>query len=455
MIRLGGSCLKLPLPIQGNRHQLPTPPIILTPLSTKCTLTKQAHRFLSTLTSTALRDSSASAIDKLIRKFVESSPKSVALGVLSHLLSPRISQPHLSSLALPLYRRITEAPWFNWNPKLVANLVALLDEQGRFDEWEMLISDAVSKLELRERELALFYCNLIESHSKQGSQRGFDASYARLNQLLHNSDSIYVKRRGYESMVSGLCTMDRPREAENMFEEMRVGGLKPSRFEFRCVLYGYGRLGLFEDMQRIVVQMKNEGVGLDTVCSNMILSAYGSHKELAEMAVWLRKMKASSIPFTVRTYNSVLNSCPKVMAMLQDMDGLPLSIEELSSVLNGDEALVVKEMVASHSVLEEVMEWDSLEVKLDLHGMHLGSAYLITLQWVEEFRHRLKDGKHTIPGQVIVVCGSGRHSSVRGESPVKGLIRKMMARMKSPMRIDRKNVGCFVGKGKAVRDWLC
>lgn len=101
MMRLG-SCLKLPLPIQGNRHQLPPPPKIIAPLSTKCTLTKQAHRFLSTLTSTASRDSSSSAIDKLIRKFVESSPKSVALRVLSHLLSPRISQPHLSSLALPV-----------------------------------------------------------------------------------------------------------------------------------------------------------------------------------------------------------------------------------------------------------------------------------------------------------------------------------------------------------------
>jgi pentatricopeptide repeat protein len=236
---------------------------------------------------------------------------------------------------------------------------------------------------------------------------------------------------------------------------MHVRGLKASRFEFRSVLYAYGRLGLFEDMQRIVHQMENEGLGIDTVCSNMVLSAYGAHDKLAEMASRLRKMKASGIPFSVRTYNSVLNSCPRIMAMLEVINGLPLSIEELSGVLNGDEALVVEELVGSCSVLEEVMEWDSLEAKLDLHGMHLGSAYLIMLQWVEELRHCLMDGKHVIPGQVTVVCGSGKHSNVRGKSPVKGLVRNMLVRMKSPMRNDRKNIGCFVCKGKVVRDWLC
>ena len=354
-----------------------------------------------------------------------------------------------------LYTRITEASWFSWNPKLVAELVALLDKQGHYNEWERLISEAVSKLEQRERELAHFYCELVESHSKRRSKRGFEASYTQLNQLLRSSASVYVKRRCYKSMVGGLCEMGRPREAENVFEEMHVRGLKASRFEFRSVLYAYGRLGLFDDMQRIVHHMESEGLGIDTVCSNMVLSAYGVHDKLAEMASMLRKMKALGIPFSVRTYNSVLNSCPRIMAMLEVINSLPLSIEELSGVLKGDEALVVEELVGSCSVLEEVMEWDSLEAKLDLHGMHVGSAYLIMLQWVEELRHHLKDEKRVIPGQVTVVCGLGKHSNVRGKSPVKGLVRNMLVRMKSPMRNDRKNIGCFIGKGKVVRDWLC
>uniref|UniRef100_A0A2N9HHB9 Smr domain-containing protein n=1 Tax=Fagus sylvatica TaxID=28930 RepID=A0A2N9HHB9_FAGSY len=372
VVGLGGS-LKLPLPLQYNRHQLPKK---LTSSPLKCVLTKQAHRFLSTLTTTVGDPSaSASATHKLIQKFVASSPKSVSLNALSHLLSPNTSHHHLSALALPLYTRITEASWFDWNPKLVAELVALLDKQGRYDESETLISEAVSKLELRERELVLFYCNLVESHSKQGSKRGFDVSYARLNRIVDDSASVYVKRRGFESMVSGLCGLGRVCEAEKVFEEMRVRGVNASRFEFRHNMLQYDTFGI-----------------------------YGAHCELEKMVLWLRKMRASGIGFSIRTYNSVLNSCPTIMSMMlhreMDMDTLPLS-------------------------------------------------------WVEELQHGFKDGKYVIPREVTVVCGSGKHSNVRGESPLKGLVRKMLVRMNSPMRNDRKNLGCFVAKGKVVRDWLC
>uniref|UniRef100_A0A5B6YLB4 Smr domain-containing protein n=1 Tax=Davidia involucrata TaxID=16924 RepID=A0A5B6YLB4_DAVIN len=444
--------LQVSLPLSWNHHHLrhPQPPMF----TTRCALSKQGHRFLSSLAATTAAND-PSATNRIIRKFIQNSSKSVALDTLCHLISPDSTHPHLSSIALPLYLRIAEASWFSWNSKLVADLIALLDKQGRQDTARTLISETVSKLGFRERDLANFYCNLIVSHSKQKSKQGFFYSYARLEHLLRSSSSVYVKRRAYESMVNGLCVMDLPREAENLMEEMRGVGLKPSVFEFRSVMYAYGRLEFFEDMKRIVVQMESEGFELDTICSNMVLSSFGVNNELSEMVSWLRRMKHLGVPFSIRTYNSVLNSCPTIMLMLQDPKSVPLSVEELTTEnLRGDEALLVQELIGS-SVLVEGMEWNSLELKLDLHGMHLGSAYLIMLEWIEELRRRFNAGNHVIPAEIRVVCGSGKHSTVRGESPVKGLVKEMMVRMKCPMRIDRNNIGCFLAKGRVVRDWLC
>ncbi|KAJ7967116.1 Pentatricopeptide repeat-containing protein [Quillaja saponaria] len=249
--------------------------------------------------------------------------------------------------------------------------------------------------------------------------------------------------------------MGRPRQAENLVQDMRISGLKPSAFEFKSILYGYGRLGLFQDLQRILTQMEKDEFLIDTICSNMVLSSYGAHKELVEMVSWLRRMRNSNIPFSVRTYNTVLNSCPTIMEMLQDLTGIPLVIEELMGSLKGDEASAVCELIGSSTVMEDVMRWDTMEAKLDLHGLHLGSSYLILLQWLEEMQQRFNESKCLIPAEVVVVCGSGKHSNVRGISPVKGLVKDMMVRMKSPLKIDRKNVGCFVAKGRIVRDWLC
>ncbi|KAJ9189505.1 hypothetical protein P3X46_000790 [Hevea brasiliensis] len=436
---------------------LSQPPAPLKNLSSKwvfeCSaLSKQGQRFFSSL-ATAAGDTSAT--NRLIKKFVAASPKSVALDALSNLLSPHSSYPHLSAFAFPLYLKITEARWFEWNPKLVANLAALLDKQGQYKELATLISDSTSKLQLRERDLALFYCNLVESHSKQNSVGGFDDYFARLTRLVHNSNSVHVKRQGYKSMISGLCEMGRPIEAEDLIEEMRGKGVKPSVFEFRCVLYGYGRLGLFEEMQSSVVQMESSGFEVDTVCSNMILSSYGSYNALTEMGLFLQKMKDLGIPFSLRTFNSVLNSCPTIISMMQNSNAAyPISIQELIKILSEDEAMLVEALVGS-SVLKETMKWNALEAKLDLHGMHLCSAYLIMLMWIEEMRKRLNSGNYVIPADVTVVCGSGKHSSIRGESPVKQMVKEIMVRTRSPMRIDRKNIGCFIAKGSVVKEWLC
>ncbi|KAK6240709.1 hypothetical protein QQP08_008224 [Theobroma cacao] len=439
-------------PPWNHRHLRPTRPSI------KCEsggvpLTKQGHRFFSSLAATADVNDPATA-NRLIKKFVASSPKSIALNALSHLLSPRNSHPHLSALAFPLYTKISETSWYNWNPKLVAELIALLVKQGRYDESEALISQAVSKLKFRERDLVQFYCNWIESCSKHNSKEGFNDAYCYLSELICNSSSVYVKRQGYKSMVSSLCEMDRPNEAENLVEEMRKNGLTPTLFEFRFISYGYGQLGLFEDMERMVCEMEIEGFEVDTICSNMVLSSYGAYNAFSKMVPWLQKMKTLQIPFSIRTYNSVLNSCPEIMSLVQGLDSVPLSLGELVKILNEDEALLVQELVKSSSVLDEAMEWNGSEGKLDLHGMHLGSAYLIMLQWIEEMKCRFKVEECVIPAQITIVCGSGKHSSVRGESPVKTLMRKMMVKMKSPMKIDRKNIGCFIAKGQVVKNWL-
>ncbi|KAM7259610.1 hypothetical protein ACFE04_015351 [Oxalis oulophora] len=416
-------------------------------LTVTAALTKQAERFISTLNGNKNTNLS-------INKFVSSSNKSISLNALTYLLSPQTSLS-LSSLALPLYSRITQAPWFNFNPKLLADVIAFLDSQGKHEQSKILIFEAVNKLEFKERELICFYSYLIESQSKWKSDLGFSDSYTRISEFVSNSSSSYVRKQGFKAMVGGLCEMDRVREAEEVMDRMVVNGLKLSLFEFRSVLFGYGRLGLFDDMLRVVKQMENAGFELDVVSSNMVLASYGDRNAHSEMVEWLRRMKKLGVPFSIRTYNSVLNSCPRIMLMVKVLKSLPLSVEELIENLSGDEALLVKELVDDSCVLSEAMEWGTLEVKLDLHGMHLGSSYLIMLQWMEEMRNRYRDANSVNRADVTVVCGSGKHSSVRGESSVKGLVKWIMVQTKSPMRIDRKNIGCFVAKGTAVKDWLC
>nr|DAD38443.1 TPA_asm: hypothetical protein HUJ06_009084 [Nelumbo nucifera] len=137
------------------------------------------------------------------------------------------------------------------------------------------------------------------------------------------------------------------------------------------------------------------------------------------MASWLQKMKDSNISFSIRTYNS---SCPTITSLLKDLKSVPLSMEDLKGRLQKDETLSVEQVIG--------------------------------YSWVQVLRSRFRAGSWVTPTKFRVICGSEKHSSVKGESPGKALVKQMMVQMRSPMKIDPTNVGCFVGKGKAVRDWL-
>ncbi|CAA6662337.1 unnamed protein product [Spirodela intermedia] len=329
----------------------------------------------------------------------ENSPAAVDRLVRKFLLS--CSKP-AARVALSMYRRITGASWFRWNAKIAASVVPLLDAMGLYAEAEGLMCEADSRLKVRE--LVVFYCDLIEAYAKRGMREKVFEVRARL--LLRGIPA----GRGHEK--------------------------------------GCG-------------VMLDSGLSVDTICANMILSCYGDGGQLTEMVTWLRQMRDSNVPFSIRTCNSVLNSCPGLSSMLRDHQTRPLTLKKLMEMLEeegcgNEETSLVQELVSSN-VLLQTLDWSPSEGKLDLHGYHLCSAFLAVLLWIEELKARLLDrgaeGK-VIPRQISIICGSGKHSNTMGESPVKRLVSVSLFHLGSPLRIDRKNVGRLMAGGTAVRDWL-
>ncbi|XP_020582022.1 pentatricopeptide repeat-containing protein At2g17033 [Phalaenopsis equestris] len=402
---------------------------------------KPSRRLLNSLSAT----SDPSTAVRLVRKFVASSSKSSSLQALSFLIS------HSSPFSLHLYQFLSETSWFQFNSKLIASLISLLEDHHCSLDALTLISQSTSVLR-SPRDLSLFYCDLIDAFSGRGLKTQVLQSYARLKEI------PFSGKRPYQSIIKGMCLMEMPEEAEEFLREMGSSGFKPSPFEFRLVFRAYGRAGAFAEMTRVLQSMEENGMALDTLSANTVLSCYGDHGKLSEMVSWIQKIRESGIGFSFRTVNSVLNSCPTIAMLTDDVLSLPLSIDALFRKVEesspcSNESLLLRELV-DFPLLCSLLDWSDSEVKLDLHGLHLVSAYVIILQWMREIRSCLVAGK-AVPLEFSIICGSGKHSRSRGESPVKKLVSVMMFQLKSPLKIDRKNVGKFVAKGKKVKDWLC
>ncbi|KAF8677238.1 hypothetical protein HU200_046717 [Digitaria exilis] len=399
---------------------------------------RSERRLMSVLERTV----TAGAAERVIRGYVGTKSERAALAALSRLLMD--SDP----LAIPFYEAVTQARWFKWSSIHAASVAALLEVNGSIGESRSLISDSISPHLQSTDEVALFYCDLMAAFSSRGLKDRAVGFYTELRSMPLSG------RKAYTAMIKSLCLMGLASEAEEALREMVSLGYQPDAFQFGLVAKCYGKSGSLVEMERVIASMSDAGIRLGTGAANIVLSCYSSCRDHSKMLVWLKKMRKLRVAPTTKAYNFVLNSCPTLALVIQELGpSLPLStaglVKKLKSVSKlAAEAELVQELLDSSSVLDKAMEWSETEVKLNLHGFSTIAAYVLMLQWVDVIKGR------TLPLEVSVVCGIGKHSDVRGEPKVRELAQEVLRQMGSPLRLSTRNKGRLVAKRDRVKQWL-
>lgn len=304
----------------------------------------------------------------------------------------------------------------------------------------------------KTNKLALFYSDLMAAFSSRGLKRRAMDFYAQLRSM---PTPLAGGGKTYMAMIKSLCMLGLAAEAEEALREMVALGYQPDAFQFGLVAKCYGKAGQLAEMERVIASMSEAGIRLGTGAANIVLSCYSACREHGKMLAWLKKMRKLRVAPTTKAYNFVLNSCPTVVSMARELGpSLPLSAAQLVRKLKSAspwpaEVEVVQELLAASSVLNKAMVWSETEVKLNLHGFSITSAYVLMLQWVDAVR-----GGRTLPLEVSVVCGVGKHSDVRGEPKVRELAQEVLSRMGSPLRLSARNKGRLVAKRDRVKQWL-
>ncbi|KAF7088258.1 hypothetical protein CFC21_091384 [Triticum aestivum] len=402
---------------------------------------RSERRLMSELERTV----TAGAAERVIRGYVGTKSERAALAALSRLLMD--SDP----LAVPFYEAVTQARWFKWSSIHAAAVAALLEANGAAEESRSLIADSAARLE-SGADLALFYCDLMAAFSSRGLKRRAMDFYAQLRAM---PTPLAGGGKTYMAMIKSLCMMGLAAEAEEALRVMLSLGYQPDAFQFGLVAKCYGKAGQLAEMERVIASMSDAGIRLGTGAANIVLSCYSACREHGKMLAWLKKMRKLRVTPTTKGYNFVLNSCPTVVSMARELDpSLPLSAAQLVRKLKSAspwpaEAEVVQELLAASSVLTKAMVWSETEVKLNLHGFSITSAYVLMLQWVDALKV-----DRTLPLEVSVVCGVGKHSDVRGEPKVRELAQEVLSRTGSPLRLSARNKGRLVAKRDRVKHWL-
>lgn len=90
---------------------------------------------------------------------------------------------------------------------------------------------------------------------------------------------------------------------------------------------------------------------------------------------------------------------------------------------------------------------------INLHTMSIGTAIIALSRTLSSLKAQMF-ASGVVPERIDIITGWGRRSRVTGSSLIKQAVEEILQTVSSPFQLEDGNMGCFVGIGKPLADWL-
>ncbi|CAH9136446.1 unnamed protein product [Cuscuta epithymum] len=116
----------------------------------------------------------------------------------------------------------------------------------------------------------------------------------------------------WTSLLYGYSSMGCIEESLNLFERMRLDGLKPNEFTWNIIISGYAKRGDYNAAFGLVSKMSEEGLESDLVTWNAMISGFIQSHHYGEAFALFQKMLAAGLNPNESTVTSLLTMCGSI-----------------------------------------------------------------------------------------------------------------------------------------------
>lgn len=118
------------------------------------------------------------------------------------------------------------------------------------------------------------------------------------------------------------------------------------------------------------------------------------------------------------------------------------------------EAATVWEVAAENKIYPKAVTRKAAKYwAINLHTMSMGTAIIALSRTLSNLKAGML-ATGVVPERIDIITGWGRRSRVTGSSLVKQAVEEILKSVSSPFRVENGNLGCFVGIGQPLADWL-
>lgn len=343
------------------------------------------------------------------------------------------------------------------------------------------------------------YNILIDLHAKSGKYDMALKLYNDMQETGFRPDqvtySIVMEVLGHAGHLEG---------AEHVFAEMQEAGWAPDTTVYGLLVDMWGKAGNLGKACQWYNKMLDSGVTPNVPTCNSLLGAFLRENLYDAGRLVLEDMKNQNLSPSLQTYTLLL-SCYTLSARKEDGEKLWSIMATMShpahvflcslpparfgpahtwdyttqffdSICREDqeskrsftdatisflhkfnmkaEAAIVWEVATERQIYPKAVTRKAANYwAINLHTMSMGTAIIALSRTLSN----LKEGMlatGVVPERIDIITGWGRRSRVTGSSLVKQAVEETLRAVSSPFRLENGNLGCFVGIGQPLVDWL-
>ncbi|MCO5568193.1 hypothetical protein L7F22_021889 [Adiantum nelumboides] len=253
------------------------------------------------------------------------------------------------------------------------------------------------------------------------------------------------------------------------YNKMLDSGVTPNVPTCNSLLGAFLRENLYDAGRLVLQDMKNQNLAPTLQTYTLLLSCYTlSGREEDSEKIWsimatlshpahtflctlppIRSGPGHTWEYTTRFFDSICREDQESKRSFTDA-----TISFLHKINMKAEAAIVWEVAAERKIYPKAVTHKAANYwAINLHNMSMGTAIIALSRTLSS----LKEGMLAtgiVPERIDIITGWGRRSRVTGSSLVKQAVEDILTAVSSPFRLENGNLGCFVGIGQPLANWL-
>ncbi|CAN1816013.1 Pentatricopeptide repeat-containing protein At3g53170 [Linum perenne] len=209
--------------------------------------------------------------------------------------------------ALKIFGLLRKQQWYEPRSQIYSKLMMMLGKCGQAEQANLLFD--VMRCDGMKPTIDV-YTALVSAYAHSGR---FEEAFSIIDEMKSVPSDCNPDVYTYSILLNSCTKLGRFDLIRRILDEMSYLGIEGSTVTFNTIVDGYGKAGMFVEMENSLAEMVENGSSVpDIFTLNSVIGAYGRSGQIEKMEKWYDEFQLMGVSPDIKTFNIMIRSYGRV-----------------------------------------------------------------------------------------------------------------------------------------------